>query len=75
MDDSSPDFHFTTIDYCVFGLALFVSALTGLYYGCRKSGDESDENNQQNSNKRTEEFLNGNSNFRPLPVAASLVAR
>ncbi|XP_026478813.1 sodium-coupled monocarboxylate transporter 1 isoform X2 [Ctenocephalides felis] len=74
MDDSSPDFHFTTIDYCVFGLALFVSALTGLYYGCRKSGDESDENNQQNSNKRTEEFLNGNSNFRPLPVAASLVA-
>lgn len=66
MDGPVPNFHFTTIDYSVFGLALFVSALTGLYYGCRKTKD---------GNKRTEEFLNGSSNFRPVPVAASLVAR
>ncbi|KAJ8952509.1 hypothetical protein NQ318_003305 [Aromia moschata] len=47
---------------------LILSALTGLYYGCR---------NKYCKNKEAEtlnEYLTGNKNLRPFPVALSLIA-
>lgn len=63
-DDGLPKpYHFTTVDYVVFGLMLLVSALTGLYHGCRGR-----------SQLTTRKYLMG-SDMQVFPVAMSLIAR
>lgn len=65
----STRYHFGSVDYSVFGFMLGLSALTGLYFGCKsriwsKSQDQS-----------LEEYLIGGRTLTCLPVAMSLVAR
>ncbi|XP_022911675.2 sodium-coupled monocarboxylate transporter 1-like [Onthophagus taurus] len=61
-------FHFDVFDYAVFAAMLVLSALTGLYYGCRgrycKTGEV----------QNLREYLTGNGDMKPFPVAMSLVA-
>ncbi|KAJ8966541.1 hypothetical protein NQ317_008850, partial [Molorchus minor] len=62
-------YHFDVVDYAVFASMLILSVLTGLYYGCR---------NKYCNNKEGQtlaEYLTGNKNLRPFPVALSLIAR
>lgn len=62
-------FKFDIVDYAVFGAMLLLSALTGLYYGCRtrycKTGEA----------PTLREYLTGSGNMKSFPVAMSLVAR
>ncbi|XP_065163500.1 sodium-coupled monocarboxylate transporter 1 isoform X2 [Atheta coriaria] len=61
-------FHFDVVDYCVFSAMLLLSAMTGLYYGCRgrycQKGEE----------VTLRDYLTGSGNMRPFPVAMSLIA-
>lgn len=72
MDDENMDlvdqFRFTIVDYAVFGAMLLLSALTGLYYGCRSTYCK-------NQGETLRDYLSGNGNMKPFPVAMSLVAR
>ncbi|XP_018568626.1 sodium-coupled monocarboxylate transporter 1-like [Anoplophora glabripennis] len=61
-------YHFDIVDYAVFSSMLILSALTGLYYGCRTKYCK----NQEGQTLR--EYLTGNGNLRPFPVALSLIA-
>ncbi|XP_017780381.1 PREDICTED: sodium-coupled monocarboxylate transporter 1 isoform X2 [Nicrophorus vespilloides] len=61
-------YYFDVVDYSVFGAMLLLSAMTGLYYGCRsrycKTGEEA----------TLREYLTGSGNMKPFPVAMSLIA-
>ncbi|KAK9737967.1 Sodium:solute symporter family [Popillia japonica] len=61
-------FQFDIVDYAVFGAMLLLSALTGLYYGCRSRYCKTGEA------PTLREYLTGSGNMKPFPVAMSLVA-
>ncbi|CAH1117769.1 unnamed protein product [Phaedon cochleariae] len=61
-------YHFEIVDYVVFSSMLLLSALTGLYYGCRSKYCKSE------SGQTLSEYLTGNRNLKPFPVALSLIA-
>ncbi|KAJ8917444.1 hypothetical protein NQ315_005491, partial [Exocentrus adspersus] len=61
-------YHFDAIDYVMFSAMLVLSALTGLYYGCRSRYCKNVED------QTLREYLTGNRNLRPFPVALSLIA-
>ncbi|KAI4466170.1 sodium-coupled monocarboxylate transporter [Holotrichia oblita] len=63
------NFKFDIVDYAVFGAMLLLSALTGLYYGCRSRYCKTGEA------PTLREYLTGSGNMKPFPVAMSLVAR
>ncbi|KAI4466180.1 sodium-coupled monocarboxylate transporter [Holotrichia oblita] len=62
------NFKFDIVDYAVFGAMLLLSALTGLYYGCRSRYCKTGEA------PTLREYLTGSGNMKPFPVAMSLVA-
>lgn len=66
--DNQIFYHFSIVDYAVFAAMLLLSALTGLYYGCRNRYCK----NAQEQTLR--EYLTGSGNMKPFPVALSLVA-
>nr|XP_023012361.1 sodium-coupled monocarboxylate transporter 2 [Leptinotarsa decemlineata] len=61
-------YHFDLVDYIVFASMLILSALTGLYYGCRSKYCKSE------TGQTLSEYLTGNRNLKPFPVALSLIA-
>lgn len=61
-------YHFDIADYAVFSSMLLLSALTGLYFGCRGKYCKSEASQTLN------EYLTGNKNLKPFPVALSLIA-
>ncbi|XP_074040290.1 sodium/solute co-transporter-like 5A11 [Leptinotarsa decemlineata] len=61
-------YHFDLVDYVVFASMLILSALTGLYYGCRSKYCKSE------TGQTLSEYLTGNRNLKPFPVALSLIA-
>lgn len=63
MEQSQTQYYFSVADYVVFGSMLVLSALTGIYHGCR--GRKS---------LTTRKYLMG-SNMQVFPVAMSLIAR
>lgn len=62
-------YHFDIVDYAVFGAMLVLSALTGLYYGCRSRYCKSA------GPQTLRDYLTGSGNMKPFPVAMSLIAR
>lgn len=62
-------YHFEIVDYVVFAAMLVLSALTGIYFGCRGKYCKSELAQTLN------EYLTGNRNLKPFPVALSLIAR
>lgn len=62
-------FYFDVVDYAVFASMLALSALTGLYYGCRSRYCKNIEV------QTLRDYLTGNRNMKSFPVAMSLVAR
>lgn len=67
--DPNDIFQFGLVDYVVFAAMLILSALTGIYFGCRSKYCASKHDQTLN------EYLTGNKNLKPLPVALSLIAR
>ena len=69
ISDDGTKFHFHLVDYAVFAAMLVLSALTGMYYGCRgrycKAGEA----------QNLREYLTGSGTMKSFPVAMSLVAR
>ncbi|KAB0797463.1 hypothetical protein PPYR_08456 [Photinus pyralis] len=61
-------FYFDIADYVVFSGMLLVSAITGIYYGCRSRYCKSEEGSD------LKEYLTGNKSMQAFPVAMSLVA-
>ncbi|CAH1284648.1 unnamed protein product [Diabrotica balteata] len=61
-------YHFDIADYAVFSAMLLLSALTGLYFGCRGRYCKSE------ASQTLSEYLTGNKNLKPFPVALSLIA-
>lgn len=59
---------FGEVDYMIFSAMLILSALTGVYFGCKS------RITKQKSDT-LKEYLTGNRNLKPFPVAMSLVAR
>ncbi|KAG5889642.1 hypothetical protein JTB14_028921 [Gonioctena quinquepunctata] len=59
-------YQFDVVDYVVFSSMLILSALTGLYYGCRSRYCE--------NTQTLSDYLTGNRNLKPFPVALSLIA-
>lgn len=68
-DTKQDNYHFSIVDYAVFGAMLLLSALTGLYYGCRSRYCKSVDA------PTLRDYLIGNGNMKPFPVAMSLIAR
>lgn len=62
-------YHFEIVDYVVFASMLILSALTGIYFGCRGRYCKSE------LTQTLSEYLTGNRNLKPFPVALSLIAR
>lgn len=62
-------YHFEIVDYVVFASMLVLSALTGIYFGCRGKYCKSE------ITQSLSEYLTGNRNLKPFPVALSLIAR
>lgn len=62
-------YHFEIVDYVVFAAMLILSALTGIYFGCRGKYCKSE------LTQTLSEYLTGNRNLKPFPVALSLIAR
>lgn len=60
---------FDIVDYAVFGAMLLLSVMTGLYFGCRSKYCKNAEA------PTLREYLTGNGNMKPFPVAMSLVGR
>ncbi|XP_057666818.1 sodium-coupled monocarboxylate transporter 1 isoform X2 [Diorhabda carinulata] len=61
-------YHFDVVDYAVFSSMLLLSALTGLYFGCRGKYCKTEPS------QTLSEYLTGNKNLKPFPVALSLIA-
>lgn len=61
--------HLQIIDYGVFASMLILSAVTGLYFGCRGRVCGS------KVKPTVKEYLTGNKNMKPFPVGMSLIAR
>ncbi|KAF5300336.1 hypothetical protein FQA39_LY11193 [Lamprigera yunnana] len=61
-------YHFDVVDYVVFASMLLISAITGLYYGCRSRYCKS------YAAPDLREYLTGSKSMKPFPVAMSLVA-
>ena len=57
------DERFSVVDYVVFSVMLLLSALIGIWYGCRPGG-------RQNS---TAEYLLGNRQMKSWPIAISIL--
>lgn len=68
-DAKDDRYHFDVVDYVVFGAMLLLSALTGLYFGCRSRYCKSVDA------PTLRDYLIGNGNMKSFPVAMSLVAR
>ncbi|KYB27649.1 Putative sodium-dependent multivitamin transporter-like Protein [Tribolium castaneum] len=61
-------YYFDIVDYIIFGAMLFLSALTGIYFGCRG------KINKKREPESFKDYLTGNKNLKPFPVAMSLIA-
>jgi sodium-coupled monocarboxylate transporter 8/12 len=61
-------YYFDVADYVIFGAMLLLSALTGLYFGCRG------KLNKQREPESFKDYLTGNGNLKSFPVAMSLIA-
>lgn len=76
-------YHFHWLDYVVFGSMLFLSGLSGIYFGFfRKRQVEAPtpegyipEKVNDFGSKSMNEYLLGSRKLKPFPVAMSLVAR
>ncbi|KAK5646527.1 hypothetical protein RI129_004991 [Pyrocoelia pectoralis] len=62
------EYYFDSVDYVVFSGMLLISAITGVYYGCKSRYGQSVEGSDLN------EYLTGSKSMKPFPVAMSLVA-
>lgn len=57
------DDRFSVVDYVVFSIMLLISALIGMWYGCRPGGKQ----------KTTAEYLLGDREMKTWPVAISVL--
>ncbi|CAH0557166.1 unnamed protein product [Brassicogethes aeneus] len=61
-------YRFQVVDYAVFGSMLLLSAVTGLYFGCKSKIFK------KTTEQTLDEYLVGGRTMAPLPVAMSLIA-
>ena len=65
--------HFSWADYTVFGAMLLVSAVIGLYHGCKGKLKRS-KNSSRPVRSESGEFLTANGQMGTVPVAISMLA-
>ena len=66
---SKMKYYFGVVDYILFAALLFLSAMTGVYFGFRH------KLYKKRKREDLKDYLTANRNLKPFPVAMSLIAR